>query len=257
MPNLFAGRIGAQTMRANRFRLCFSSFASVPMRSLQELGDPGTEPSPAPCMTLRLKRLEVAARINITARRAGPSFSPSRPCARTVAAVPANLQGEPVWREPGQLDHLPTGLTEPRRDAGARPRFAIHVNGPLNGNKRSSRGPNPRRVQRRTTRRPVSRPNPRPAPTTRTRDPESVTDAGWRTPAPSCWPRRLRRQATGAQARGDGAFAGVPAMRMDREAVAGGRPRDGQRRPGSGIAELRSGADGRSAGTLTNVNFRD
>ena len=98
---LFADRTSAQTMRANQLRLYFSSFAYVLMQSLRALGAQGTELARAQCSTLRLKLLKVGTRIRITARRVWLSFSQAYPYARVFAEVLANLQREPLWREPG------------------------------------------------------------------------------------------------------------------------------------------------------------
>ena len=98
---LFADRTSAQTMRANQLRLYFSSFAYVLMQSLRALGAQGTELARAQVSTLRLKLLKVGTRIRITARRVWLSFSQAYPYARVFAEVLANLQREPLWREPG------------------------------------------------------------------------------------------------------------------------------------------------------------
>ena len=78
-----------------------SSFAYVLMQALRRLGARGAELARAQCSTLRRKLLKVGTRIRITARRVWPSFSQSYPDARTFTAVLANLQREPLWREPG------------------------------------------------------------------------------------------------------------------------------------------------------------
>ena len=98
---LFADRTSAQTMRANQLRLYFSSFAYVLMQSLRALGAQGTELARAQVSTLRRKLLKVGTRIRITARRVWLSFSQAYPYARVFAQVLANLQREPLWREPG------------------------------------------------------------------------------------------------------------------------------------------------------------
>ena len=98
---LFADRTSAQTMRANQLRLYCSSFAYVLMQSLRALGAQGTELARAQVSTLRLKLLKVGTRIRITARRVWLSFSQAYPYARVFAEVLANLQREPLWREPG------------------------------------------------------------------------------------------------------------------------------------------------------------
>lgn len=99
--DLFADRTSAQTMRANQLRLYFSSFAYVLMQSLRARGAQGTELARAQCSTLRRKLLKVGTRIRITARRVWLSFSQAYPYARVFAEVLANLQREPLWREPG------------------------------------------------------------------------------------------------------------------------------------------------------------
>ena len=98
---LFADRTGSHTMRANRLRLYFASFACVLMRGIRRLGARGTELARAQCRTLRLKLLKVGARVRITARRVWLSFSESWPHAETFAEVLENLRAQPVWDPPG------------------------------------------------------------------------------------------------------------------------------------------------------------
>ena len=99
--DLFAERTSAHTMRANQLRLYFSSFAYVLMHALRRLGTEGTQFARAQCSTLCLKRLKIAARVKITARRVWLSFSQAYPYARTLTQVLANLQRAPLWNPSG------------------------------------------------------------------------------------------------------------------------------------------------------------
>ena len=65
---LFAHRTSCSQMRANQFRLYFSSFAYVLMQALRWLGLKGTPITNAQCSTLRVKLLKIAARVDVSAR---------------------------------------------------------------------------------------------------------------------------------------------------------------------------------------------
>ncbi|NKC16849.1 MAG: hypothetical protein GKR94_33050 [Gammaproteobacteria bacterium] len=99
--DLFADRTRAHTMRANPLRLHFSSFAYVLMHALRRLGTEGTQFARAQCATLRLKPLPIAARVKVTARRIGLSFSPAYRYAKTFTRVLANVQAAPLWNRSG------------------------------------------------------------------------------------------------------------------------------------------------------------
>ena len=99
--DLFADRTNAHTMRANRLRLYFSSFAYVLMHALRRLGTEGTQFARAQCATLRLKLLKIGARVKITARRVWLSFSQAYPYAKTFTQVLANLPRAPLGNPSG------------------------------------------------------------------------------------------------------------------------------------------------------------
>ena len=71
------------------------------MHALRRLGTEGTQFARAQCSTIRLKRLKIGARIQITTRRVWLSFSQACPYAKTFAQVLANLQREPLWNPSG------------------------------------------------------------------------------------------------------------------------------------------------------------
>ncbi|MGH7627630.1 MAG: IS1380 family transposase, partial [Gemmatimonadaceae bacterium] len=62
----FADRTSAATMRANQFRLYFSSLASVLLDALRRLGLAGTALATAQCTTIRLTLLKLGARLRMT-----------------------------------------------------------------------------------------------------------------------------------------------------------------------------------------------
>jgi len=65
--SLFAGRVSAQSMRANRLRVYFAAMAYVLMHGLRRLGLKGTELERAQATTIRLRLLKIGAQIRITA----------------------------------------------------------------------------------------------------------------------------------------------------------------------------------------------
>ena len=116
MPNLFAGRIGAQTMRANRLRLCFSSLRPPADAVNSGTRRPGHRAGPCTVhdASPEAARGRDADRHHGAARGAVVPPVPSRPCARTVATVPGNTARRAGMARGRIADHLPNGLTEPR-----------------------------------------------------------------------------------------------------------------------------------------------
>ena len=66
---MFADRTSSATLRANQLRLYFASFAYVLMHGLRRLGLAGTAYAKAQCTTIRLKLLNIGARLRITVRK--------------------------------------------------------------------------------------------------------------------------------------------------------------------------------------------
>jgi hypothetical protein len=77
--SLFAGRVSAQTLRANQLRLDFSAAAYVLLHGLRRLGLQGTELARAQATTIRLRLLKIGAQIRITARKVWLSLASSYP----------------------------------------------------------------------------------------------------------------------------------------------------------------------------------
>jgi hypothetical protein len=76
---LFAGRVSAETLRANQLRLYFSAAAYVLVQALRRLALEGTELARAQAHTIRLRLLKIGARIRITARKVWVSMASSFP----------------------------------------------------------------------------------------------------------------------------------------------------------------------------------
>lgn len=90
--SLFAGRVSAETMRANQLRLYFAAMAYVLMHGLRRLGLKGTELERAQATTIRLRLLKIGAQIRITARKVWLSMSSSYPLQRLFGQVWAALR---------------------------------------------------------------------------------------------------------------------------------------------------------------------
>jgi hypothetical protein len=90
--SLFAGRVSAETMRANQLRVYFAAMAYVLMHGLRRLGLKGTELERAQATTIRLRLLKIGARIRITARRVWLSMASSFPLQRLFGEVWAALR---------------------------------------------------------------------------------------------------------------------------------------------------------------------
>jgi flagellin-specific chaperone FliS len=77
--SLFAGRVSAETLRANQLRLYFSAAAYLLLEGLRRLGLKATEMARAQAGTIRLKLLKIGAQIRITARKIWISMASSYP----------------------------------------------------------------------------------------------------------------------------------------------------------------------------------
>ena len=77
--SLFAGRVSAETQRANQLRLYFSAMAYVLVHGLRRLGPQGTEMARAQAGTIRLRLLRIGAHIRITARKVWIAMSSGYP----------------------------------------------------------------------------------------------------------------------------------------------------------------------------------
>ena len=65
----FADRTSCSQMRVNQLRLYISSFTYVLMQALRRLGLKDTTFANAQCSMMRLKLLNIAARVDVNARR--------------------------------------------------------------------------------------------------------------------------------------------------------------------------------------------
>jgi hypothetical protein len=90
--SLFAGRVSAETMRANQLRVYFAAMAYVLTHGLRRLGLKGTELERAQATTIRLRLLKIGAQIRITARKVWLSIASSYPSQRLFAQVYQNLR---------------------------------------------------------------------------------------------------------------------------------------------------------------------
>ena len=90
--SLFAGRVSAETMRANQLRVYLAGMAYVLMHGLRRLGLKGTELERAQATTIRLRLLKIGAQIRITARRVWLSMASSFPLQRLFGEVWAALR---------------------------------------------------------------------------------------------------------------------------------------------------------------------
>jgi hypothetical protein len=76
---LFAGRVSAESLRANQLRVYLAAMAYVLLHGLRRLGLPGTELARAQATTIRLRLLKIGAQIRITARKVWVSLASSFP----------------------------------------------------------------------------------------------------------------------------------------------------------------------------------
>lgn len=90
--SLFAGRVSAETMKANQLRVYFAAMAYVLMHGLRRLGLQGTELERAQATTIRLRLLKIGAQIRITARKVWLSMASSYPLQWLFGQVYQNLR---------------------------------------------------------------------------------------------------------------------------------------------------------------------
>ena len=90
--SLFAGRVSAETMRANQLRVYFAAMAYVLTHGLRRLGLQGTELERAQATTIRLRLLKIGAQIRITVRKVWLSMASSYPWQWLFAQVYQNLR---------------------------------------------------------------------------------------------------------------------------------------------------------------------
>jgi len=92
--SLFAGRVSAESMKANQLRVYFAGIAYVLMTGLRRLGLQGTKMARAQATTIRLRLLKIGARIRITARKVWLSMASSYPWQALYEQAYAQLRGE-------------------------------------------------------------------------------------------------------------------------------------------------------------------
>jgi len=90
--SLFAGRVSAESMRANQLRVDFAAMAYVLMQGLRRLALQGTELERAQATTIRLRLLKIGAQIRITVRKVWLSLASSYPLQRLFREVWAALR---------------------------------------------------------------------------------------------------------------------------------------------------------------------
>jgi len=90
--SLFAGRVSAETMRANQLRLYLSAMGYVLVSGLRRLGLQGTELAEAQVSTIRTKLLKIGAQIRVTVRKVWISMASSYPWQGLYRQVWANLR---------------------------------------------------------------------------------------------------------------------------------------------------------------------
>jgi hypothetical protein len=89
---LFADRTSTALLRSNRLRLYFSSIAYCLLQALRRLGLQGTSMARAQCGTIRLKLLEIGARIRVTASKIWISMANGCPSAEVFGEVFRKLE---------------------------------------------------------------------------------------------------------------------------------------------------------------------
>ena len=90
--SLFAGRVSAETMKANQLRVYFAAMAYVLMHGLRRLGLKGTELERAQATTIRLRLLKIGAQIRISVRKVWLSMASSYPLQWLFGQVYQNLR---------------------------------------------------------------------------------------------------------------------------------------------------------------------
>lgn len=89
--DLFADRTSAATMRANRLRLWFASFAYVLLAALRRIGLAHTRLAASTCGTIRLKLLKIGAQVRVSVRRLKVAMASACPYAQEFALAHARL----------------------------------------------------------------------------------------------------------------------------------------------------------------------
>jgi hypothetical protein len=90
--SLFAGRVSAETMRANQLRLYLSAMAYILVSRLRRLGLKATALAEAQVSTIRTKLLKIGAQIRVTVRKVWVSMSSSYPWQDLYQQVWTNLR---------------------------------------------------------------------------------------------------------------------------------------------------------------------
>jgi hypothetical protein len=90
--SLFAGRVSAETMRANQMRLYLSTMTYILVSGLRRLGLKGTELAEAQVSTIRTKLLKIGAQIRVTVRKVWISMASSYPWQKLYQQVWSNLR---------------------------------------------------------------------------------------------------------------------------------------------------------------------
>ena len=93
--DLFADRTSTATLRANQFRLWFSSFAYVLIEALQRIGLGHTEFATATVGTIRLKLFKIGARVTVSVRRIKIAMASACPYQAEFAIAHARLRASP------------------------------------------------------------------------------------------------------------------------------------------------------------------
>lgn len=89
---LFAGRVSAETMRANQLRLYLSAMAYTLVSGLRRLGLKATELARAEAATIRTRLFKIGALVRVSVRRIWLSMASSYPWQPLFAQVWANLR---------------------------------------------------------------------------------------------------------------------------------------------------------------------
>jgi hypothetical protein len=90
--SLFAGRVSAESLRANQLRVYFAAMGYVLTHGLRRLGLKGTELERAQATTIRLRLLKIGAQIRISVRKVWLSMASSYPLQALFGQVCRNLR---------------------------------------------------------------------------------------------------------------------------------------------------------------------
>lgn len=94
--SLFAGRVSAESFRANQLRVYFSAIGYVLLQGLRRLGLQGTDLAHAQCSTLRLKLLKIGTLIRISVRRIHLLLASGYPDQDMFRRIYLRLQAAPL-----------------------------------------------------------------------------------------------------------------------------------------------------------------